>query len=197
MLENVNSEKLLGVIFDKHLSWKHHFDKTAKTLSKNIDLLKRIHKYLPHQTRLTLYKTFIQPHIDHCSTIWGQSSHISRVHILQKISLRLIKNVPNLTHSVPLFKESQVMPIHDLVIFRTVTMVYKTLHSLTPTYTKELFTYQSDISTRNTRYSKANKLYVPKQNVCVSRRALRYNGYIEFNKLLSGIQDCKTLASFI
>ncbi len=42
MLENVNSEKLLGVIIDKHLSWKHHIDKTAKTLSKNIALLKRI-----------------------------------------------------------------------------------------------------------------------------------------------------------
>ncbi len=32
MLENVNSEKLLVVIIDKHLSCKHHFDKTAKTL---------------------------------------------------------------------------------------------------------------------------------------------------------------------
>ncbi len=48
----------------------------------------------------------------------------------------------------------------------------------------------------NTRYSKINKLYVPKQNLCVSRRALIYNGCIEFNKLPSDIQDCKTLASF-
>ncbi len=105
-------------------------------------------------------------------------------------------NIPNLTHSAPLFKECQVMPIHDRVKFRTVTMVFKTLHSLTPTYMKELFTYQSGMSTRNTRYSKANKLYVPKQNLCVSRRALRYNGCIKFNKLPSDIQDCKTLASF-
>ncbi len=71
----------------------------------------------------------------------------------------------------------------------------KTLHSLTPTYMKELFTYQSEIPTRNTRYSKANKLYVPKQNLYVSKKALRYNGCIEF-KLPSDIQDCKTLASF-
>ncbi len=113
MLENVNSGKLLGVISDKHLIWKHHIDKTAKTLSKNIALLKGIRKYLLHQTRLTFYKTFIQPHIDYSSTIWGQSPHISRIHILQKISLRLIMNVPNLTHSAPLFKECQVMPIQD------------------------------------------------------------------------------------
>ncbi len=71
------------------------------------------------------------------------------------------------------------------------------LDSLTLTYMKEFFTHQSEMSTRNTRYSKVNKLYVPKQNLCVSRRALyRYNGCIEFNKLPSDIQDCKTLASF-
>ncbi len=140
MLENVKSEKLLGVIIDKHLSWKHHIDKTAKTFSKSIALLKIICKYLPHQTRLTFYKTVIQPHIDYCSTIWGQSPHISCIYILQKISLRLIMNVPNLTHSVPLFKECQVMPIQDWVKFRTVTMVYKTLHSLTPTDMKDLLT---------------------------------------------------------
>ncbi len=39
MLENVNSEKLCGVIIDKQLSWKHHIDKTAKTFSKIIALL--------------------------------------------------------------------------------------------------------------------------------------------------------------
>ncbi len=61
---------------------------------------------------------------------------------------------------------------------------------------KELFTYQSEMSTRNTKNSKANKLCVFKQTLCVSRRALRYNGCIEINKLPSDIQDCKTLVSF-
>ncbi len=40
MLVNVNSEKLLGVIIDKHLCWKHHIDKTSKTLCEIIALLK-------------------------------------------------------------------------------------------------------------------------------------------------------------
>ncbi len=42
MLENVNSEKHLGVIIAKYLSWRNHIDKTAKTPRKNIALLKRI-----------------------------------------------------------------------------------------------------------------------------------------------------------
>ncbi len=46
-LDNVDSEKLLGVIVDKYLTCKHHVDKTAKTISKNIALLRRIKRYLP------------------------------------------------------------------------------------------------------------------------------------------------------
>ncbi len=100
-------------------------------------------------------------------------------------------NVPNLTHSAPLFKECHVMPIQDWVKFRTVTMVYKTLHSLTPTYMKEFFTDQSDMSTRNTRYSKVNKLYVPKQNVCV--RAEELLDIMDVLNLTNCLQTYKTV----
>ncbi len=43
-LENLNSQKLMGVIVDKNLTWKFHIDKTAKTINYNIALLRRIKK---------------------------------------------------------------------------------------------------------------------------------------------------------
>ncbi len=61
-LEKVNSNKLLGVIIDKSLTWKFHIDKTAKSICGNTALLRRIRKYLPHQTRITFYKNYITPH---------------------------------------------------------------------------------------------------------------------------------------
>ncbi len=42
LLENVNAEKLLRVVIDKYLSWKDHINKTAKTISKSIALLRQI-----------------------------------------------------------------------------------------------------------------------------------------------------------
>ncbi len=86
-LENVNSNKMLSVIIDKNLTWKFHIDKTAKSICRNIALLRRIRKYLPHQTRITFYKSYIQPHIDYCYTVWGQSPHVNIIHILQKMVL--------------------------------------------------------------------------------------------------------------
>ncbi len=68
-LENLNSNKLLCVITDKNLSWKFHIDKTAKSICRNIALLRIIRKYLPHQTRITFYKSYIQFHINYCNTV--------------------------------------------------------------------------------------------------------------------------------
>ncbi len=99
----MNSNNLLGVIIDKKLTWKFHIDKTAKSICRNIALLRRIRKYLPHQTRIIFYKGYIQPHIDYCNTLCGQSPHVNRIHIIQKMVLKLIINVPNLTHSAPTF----------------------------------------------------------------------------------------------
>ncbi len=195
-LENVASEKLLGVVIDKHLTWKSHIDKTAKTLSRNLALFRRIKKYLPHDTCMTFYQSFIQPHIDYCSTIWGQSPHISRIHILQKMALRLIMDVNRMTPSLPIFKFCEILPVQERVKYRTVIQVYKSLHELAPSYMTDMFTYQSEVSKRTTRFSLKNKLHVPRRNLCVSRRSISYNGATEFNKLPSHIQDCNTLSSF-
>ncbi len=81
-LESVNSNKLLDVIIDKNLTWKFHIDKTTNSICCNIALLRRIRKHLHHQSRITFYKSYVQPHIDYCNTVWGQSLHVNRIHIV-------------------------------------------------------------------------------------------------------------------
>ena len=195
-LKSVDSEKLLGVKIDKHLTWKEHVNQTANKISRNIALLRRIKAYLPHQTRITFYKAYIQPHIDYCNTVWGQSTHVPRIHILQKMALRIIMDVPKLTHTAPLFDQCGVMPIQSRVKFRTVIMVFKTLKGLNPSYMSDMFKSVSDVSSRITRSSQSKNLYVPRKKLCVSRRSLRYSGAVLYNALGSTIQDCQSLASF-
>ena len=52
--------------------------------SRHIALLCRIKKYLPHQARQTFYHSFILPHMDYCSTLWGDATAAERIHKLQK-----------------------------------------------------------------------------------------------------------------
>ncbi len=125
-----------------------------RLLVKNIALLSRIKRYLPHQTGLTFYKTHIQPHLDYCNTIWGLSTHVPRVFTLQKMALRIIMNVPKLTHSVRLFNECESMTIKNRIKFRTATLDYNSLNSLTTIYMANIFQKVANVSTRNTSVSR-------------------------------------------
>ncbi len=156
----------------------------------------RIKRYLPHETRLTFYKTHTQPHLDYCNTIWGLSTHVPRIFTFQKMALRINMNVPKLTHSAFLFNECEIMTIQNSVKFRTATLVYKSLNGLTPIYMTNMFQKVANVSTRNTRSSQSNRLYVPRRDLCVSSRSLRYNGAILYNTLNSKIQECDSLGAF-
>jgi len=197
LFENVDSEKLLGVTIDKHLSWKIHIDNIASSLSKNIALLRRIKAYLPLNIRLLYYKTFFQPMIDYCSIIWGQSSHIPRIHKLQKIILRLIYDKSKYTSSGPLFEESNVLPIEYRVMFMIATMVYKSLNGLTPAYISDMFKPLSSVFKRTTRNSSKHYLWVPtKYKLSITRKGLPYSGATIYNTLPEDIKTVKSIKLF-
>lgn len=49
-LENVISTKQIGVIVDRHLTWKPHIDKLAKIIIRKITPQKQIINISPHET---------------------------------------------------------------------------------------------------------------------------------------------------
>ena len=54
-IEETNNIKYFGIIFDKHLTFKNHVDVIARKISKSVDILFKLSKYLP----LEIIKTFI------------------------------------------------------------------------------------------------------------------------------------------
>ncbi len=105
-LQNVNSKNLIGIKIDKKRVLERPVDNVANKVSCSIVLLHRINDYLLVETQITYYKTFIQPHMDYCNIIWGQSNHIARIHKLQKLAIIINHNKPKLTPSNPFFQES-------------------------------------------------------------------------------------------
>ena len=83
-LQVVNGERLLGVEIDHFLSWSSHVQKTHTTIARHIALLCRINKYLPRQARQTFYHSVILPHMDYCSTLYGETR------VLQSVSTSYI-----------------------------------------------------------------------------------------------------------
>ena len=195
-LKTTNTEKQLGVIIDKNLLWKCHIDKVAKTLSKGIYLLRRIKKFLPLDCRFTYYKSFLQPHIDYCCTIWGHSSHAKRILKLQNMALRIIYDKPKLTSAGPLFKTSGILTIHQRVIFRLCIFVYKALNNMAPQYISNMFKLKSSVCNRVTRSIANNNLWLPNVKLGISRNCLPYSGAKAYNNLPFGLRNINQFNSF-
>ena len=81
----VQCDRLLGLQLDHSVSWSVHIKKIHRTISGYHALLWRIKDCLLHQTRLTFYNCYILPHLDYCSTIWGNAT-ASETHKLHNYS---------------------------------------------------------------------------------------------------------------
>ena len=195
-LKNTNSEKILGVVMNEHLSWKQQINKIAKSLIKGIHLLRQIKEYLPIGHRVIYYKCFLQPHIDYCCTVWGQSCHIIRIHKLQKLALRIIYDKPKLTSSGPLFKAAGVLPIRQRVMLRTAIMVYKSLNNWVPKYISDMFVLKSSVTKRITRSSENNELWIPRTKLTIRQKTLKFSGATLYNSLPRATRQSTSLSSF-
>ena len=94
-IEETNNIKFLGIIFDKHLTFKHRVDVIARKISKPVGILFKLSKYLPLEIIKTLYYSLINPFLLHGIEVWhGTYTNITnKILILQKKACRGILNL--------------------------------------------------------------------------------------------------------
>ena len=69
-LNMIMNGKVIDIIIDNNLTWSQQVDKVCKKITANLWLLYRLKDYLTTSQRIQFYKTYIQPHIDYCNTVW-------------------------------------------------------------------------------------------------------------------------------
>ena len=72
-----NSQKYLGVALDNCFSFEDHLKMTLNKVNKTIGLLRKLHNILPRSALLTIYKSFIRPHLDYGDIIYDQAYNAS------------------------------------------------------------------------------------------------------------------------
>ena len=68
-----NSQKHLGVVLDNRLSFEDHLKMILNKVNKTIGLLRKLQNNLPRSALLTIYKSFIRPHLDYGDIIYDQA----------------------------------------------------------------------------------------------------------------------------
>ena len=70
--------KHLGMILDSNLSYDHHIKSILNKVNKTIGLLPKFQLILPRHSLITIYKTFIRPHLDYGKT-WFEPFNRSQI----------------------------------------------------------------------------------------------------------------------
>ena len=105
-LTKVESERVLGVYIDSHLTWNNHISILRQKLLQRIAILGRARRYLPTKYRLPLYNASIKPLFTYCCAVWSNCRliNLDELFKLQKRCARLILDSPWDARSLIIFK---------------------------------------------------------------------------------------------
>ena len=70
-------QKHLGVFLDKKLSFQHHIKEKIAKASKRVSVIKKLNNVLPRNALLTIYKSFVRPHLDYGDILYHQPNNES------------------------------------------------------------------------------------------------------------------------
>ena len=76
-VSRVSFQKHLGIYLDEKLNFNHHIKEKMTKAMKGISVIKRLSKALPRKSLLTIYKSFVRPHLDYRDTFYDQPNNKS------------------------------------------------------------------------------------------------------------------------
>ena len=65
--------KYLGLIIDCHLSWHDHIEYTCSKISKNLNVMTKVKRFLGKETLISMYFSLIYPYLTYGSILWGNN----------------------------------------------------------------------------------------------------------------------------
>ena len=191
-----HSTKFLGVTLDENLTWTLHIQNISNKVSKAIGIIHRLKNIVPFKTLLILYNILILPFLSYCCIVWGYtySVHINKLYILQKKVLRAIYRTPYDSHSNPLFRDSNVFTIFELVKYYTLIFVFNYFNDNLPRNFSNFFLLNSSLHDYNTR--NANLLSIPRFSLTSSQHYVKYSAITNWNSLPTSFKSIKTVSQF-
>ena len=76
-VQQISSQKHLGIHLDEELTFKHHINEKINKANKGIGIIRKLNNILPRSALLTIYRSFIRPHLDYGDVIYDQPENES------------------------------------------------------------------------------------------------------------------------
>ena len=138
LLHPVDSVRNLGVWFDADFSYSEHIKMTCKACFLQMCDLCRIRQYLTPEVAVLAANALVSSRLDYCNPLFRGLSCFKQYKLqsIQSTLIRIVTNHRKYAHVTPIVKQLHWLPVCLLStgIFKTARLVYKFLHSGSPSY---------------------------------------------------------------
>ena len=90
--------KHLGLILDEKLNFKEHLKEKMSKVYKGIAVLRKLQNTIPRNSLLTIYKSFIRPHLDYGDITYHQPNNGSVCQKIESIQYQAALAITGATH---------------------------------------------------------------------------------------------------
>lgn len=171
--ENIqNSVKLLGIYIDGKLNWRDQINNVCKKISRTVYLFWKLKSFVNLEYLRMAYFGLFQSHISYGILLWGHSTAVNDILLIQKKIIRIITGAGFLEHCKPLFISLRVCTVINLYIFHVLMYAKDNLH---------LIPQRLDIHCHNTRHR--DILDLPQHRLSITSNSFKINSIKFFNRL--------------
>ena len=158
------SARNLGFIVDDSLPLEKHVNSISKSCYYHIRRIAKIRKYLSEDSTAALVHAFITCRLDNGNALlYGLPKYlIQRLQPVQNCAARLVSCKPRYARATPILRERHWLPVESRIIFKILSLVYKSLNNLAPAYINKLL--KNYKPSRNLRSVDQSLLTVPRSN---------------------------------
>lgn len=186
----------LGCIYDNTMSMEQHVAKICTACYYHLRNISAIRSSLTREAAEKLVHAFISSRLDNCNTLLYSlpSALTSKLQRVQNTAARIVMRASK-HHSIShIMKQLHWLPIKQRVQFKIITITWKSLHGLAPSYIDELLTPY--VPSRELRSSDRKDLVIPRYRNNYGARAFSSAAPTLWNSLPVNMRDVDCYATF-
>ena len=116
-MEKASNIKYLGIVIDHHLSWHDHIDYVCDKVSRSINIMTKVKRYLGKHCLISIYYSLVYSHLIYGCSLWGNNydSPLSQLIRLQNKAVRIMNDTPLRDPITPYYANSGLLKFRDIV----------------------------------------------------------------------------------
>ena len=188
-------QKHLGMHLDEKLNFSTHIKEKIAKANKGIGIIRKLAYYLPRQSLITIYKSFVRPHVDYGDIIYDQPNNEQFCNMIERVqynSALAITGAIKGTSQQKIYNELGFESLRFRRWFRHLCVFYKIKTTQLPSYLYDL------IPKSNHNYNTRNIDHIDPYFCRTDVFKYSFFPYtiVEWNKLDANLKNAKSYMCF-